>query len=168
MTAHCFDLLPLSVQNLVIRFLLALAGLADGLLRRLLLGPRPASAPQVRRRTFQPSLMLLEARVVPATWTGLGDGVHWSDLANWSDDAQPNGAVVVLNPVNGATIADGKWDVTSVLSNGTLYVTGALTAQTFTHYGSVDLSGYQAAQSYTQIALWGWTGGAGSRWTWAA
>jgi hypothetical protein len=77
-------------------------------------------------------------------WTGNGDGVHWSDPANWTNNTVPGASEdasinVAANPT---IIVDGTQSVHSVTSSEALDISGSLsvaTASTFN--GAVTLAG---------------------------
>jgi Immunoglobulin I-set domain len=56
---------------------------------------------------------------VSVTWTGLGDGINWSNPGNWSDDAVPNSTDSVIIPAGAKPyIGTGSFAVEALILQG--------------------------------------------------
>ncbi|MEM7108016.1 MAG: hypothetical protein AAF519_07305, partial [Bacteroidota bacterium] len=53
------------------------------------------------------------------TWTGAGDGVHWSDAANWDLDQIPSEMNDAIVPNGFTTVIDASITVNSIVIEGT-------------------------------------------------
>ena len=97
-------------------------------------------------------------------WTGLGDGVHWSDPANWSNNFVPTSSTnVSINVAANPTIeVDGDQFAFSITSAEALNITGSLTVDAAaTLNAPVTLSGgtIDGDGAYTFNNAMNWTGG---------
>jgi autotransporter-associated beta strand protein len=65
------------------------------------------------------------AAVSNVTWTGAGDGMNWSNPANWSDDAVPTVANNVIIPAGVAALTvSGSYSVGSLTTASSITVAG--------------------------------------------
>lgn len=77
----------------------------------------------------------------PVAWDGGGDGLHWSDPANWSTDAVPGAGDPAIEVVRARVIVDGAL---TIAANQKLALTDAVLQiardQTMTNNGEMALS----------------------------
>ncbi|MGB7324683.1 MAG: hypothetical protein WBD31_07415, partial [Rubripirellula sp.] len=76
--------------------------------------------------------VVLSANSVAMTWDGGGDGVNWSDAANWFGDVLPGAADHVFLDVAGipTIVSSGNVSILSLTSNETISITGGVFAPT--------------------------------------
>ncbi len=130
---------------------------------------RSSKAIPPRRRPFRPRVEVLEDRITPMIFTGLGDGTSWEDPNNWVNPA--NGKTGVPEATDGlATIPTGflcilnkngeDVNVTAVSNSGTLVVgnatlsTGSLSssgALTINSVGKLEVTGTASVSGTTDV-----------------
>jgi predicted outer membrane repeat protein len=84
-----------------------------------------------------------EAQTVDVSWTGAGDGINWSDPANWSDDLvpTPSDEVTIGAGFTGIQIGAGSYAVGNLVSSSPLEITsGSPEFDALTDFGSATLT----------------------------